>query len=690
MSVRVMKRVVALFAMSVALAACSGGDDGGSPGAVANAANGAANSAANGAAASASDAASAVNAAAVDSASLQASNAPTLPCDVASKQNTSCSAAHSVARLLTKSYTGPLFQIVRASDNKTLDVYPYTNRTAGKTELIGSANTSSADSFCKSTTCSIGYIYDQIDLVAPLKGGFGNVTGTLTLNADGTQSLTVPNRSAGANKTLTVPVLNGFATLILPGSGSTLKVQLLQPPTALSAQAPTQQVSIGNDLPALPGKAAKLSYVKVQGSQVPTVATLAGQAYRQRFGTVNQSIGDSDIAAYMVVGAHYGVSSTCCGTYGNMESSADPSTYVNGEIEGEMFALSFSNGNAATFGYCDGNAAQSPITKDPVCNSLDINWPGVDAEAGVYLYGPQPPAGEKFVTVLSKYSPAGASNVFAVKSGAASQQVLTADYDGVPPEAYIFFKDAGHAFNGQWQGGLSLGEGGDASAAPIQFLEGALLTKATTDTTDDAIQTSIASFYGPPADPVAAACNAGNLIDSPLALAKPDAWAQQNGGEATPAPQTAGFAKGPATVTNTNGSAIANIREIIRVQGNQTYTFNDYVLATSGATAFPGGSIQTDDPNGTEFAWVIDTNTGAIVKGTWGSGQPTSLSAVKAGKWWKITMTFTAPAGSNNAQVFIDPPTSNAAGVRSQQAAYLSATHYCPALAIMKAAASAS
>ncbi len=137
---------------------------------------------------------------------------------------------------------------------------------------------------------------------------------------------------------------------------------------------------------------------------------------------MNQSIGDTDIVAYMVAGAHYGVSSTCCGTYGNMESSADPSTYKNdGEIEGEMFALALSNGNAATFGYCDDNAQQSPIVKDPVCNALDINWPGVDAEAGVYLYGPQAPAKEKFVTVLSKYSLAGASNVFAVKSGSASQ-----------------------------------------------------------------------------------------------------------------------------------------------------------------------------------------------------------------------------------------------------------------------------
>jgi non-reducing end alpha-L-arabinofuranosidase len=671
-----------LFAATLGLAACSGDNSDATPAGAVNA------SASNDSAASADSAAS------VDSAALQVPNAPALPCDAAANANTPCSAAHSVTRLLTKNYKGPLFQLVRASDSKTVDVYPYTRSTlahGADNSLIGSANVNSTNTFCKNTICSVSYIYDQIDLVAPLKGGaFGNVAATLTLNPDGTESLSIPASTGKSKKTTSVPVLNGFATITLPGSAGTLKVQLLQPPTALTAQAPTQQLTIGNDLPALAGTPATLSLVSLQDSQIPALGTLAGQAYRNRFGTVNQSIGDSDIAEYMVAGAHYGQSSTCCGTYGNMESSANPSTYAHGEIEGEMFALSFSNGNAATFGYCDGNAAQSPSVKDPVCNGLDINWPGVDAEAGVYLYGPQQPPKEKFVTVLSKYSPPAASNVFALKSGSASQNVLTADFDATPPEAYIFGNDAGHAFNGQWQGGLSLGEGGDASAAPIQFFEGAIITKATADATDNAIQTSISSFYGPPADKTTAACNAGNLINSPLALAKPAAWAQQNGGTAVPATDVSGIDQGAAMVTGTNGSAVANIREIIRVQGGQTYSFSDYVLATSDATAFPGGSIQTDDPGGNEFAWVVDTNTGSIVKGTWGGGQASSLSAVRSGKWWKITMTFTAPAGSNNAQVFIDPPTSSAAGVRSQQASYLSATHYCPSLAIVKSAATQS
>ncbi|PMS16654.1 alpha-amylase [Trinickia dabaoshanensis] len=612
-----------------------------------------------------------------------------LPCDAASDAGTACSAAHSVTRLLTKHYTGPLFRLVRASDGAAQDIYPYTSFTlpAGvKRALIGTTNVKSVQSFCNKTSCAVSYIYDQVDLVASLKGGaFGNVPATLTLNQDGTQSLTLPSSGPGSQHPVTVLVLNGFATITLPGTQGQLKVQLQQPPVALTAQSPTLALTVGNDLPALAGSSAKLTFTSAAGRQIPGLSTLAGQAYRNRFGTVNQSIGDTDIAAYMVAGAQYDQSSPCCGTYGNMESSANPSTYVHGEIEGEMFALAFSDGAAAVFGYCEGDSNQAPTVKDPVCNGLDVNWPGVDAEAGVYLYGPQQPSNEQFVTVLSKYSPVTGSNVFAVKGGAASQSVLTALYDGVPPEAYIFGNSAGHAFNGQWQGGLSLGEGGDGSPAPVQFFEGAMISKATLSATDNAIQSSIAGFYGPSKDPNGAACYAGNLINAPLSLTEPEAWNQSNGGTAQPATDIYGTSQRAALVTATNGSPVANIHEIIRVQGGQAYTFNDYVLATTNATAFPGGSIQTDDPSGTEFAWALNTNTGAIVRGTWGAGQPTALAAVRVGNWWKVTMTFTAPAGSNNASVFIDPPTSNATGDRSQQTPYLSATHYCPSLSMVTA-----
>jgi non-reducing end alpha-L-arabinofuranosidase len=280
--------IAALLAMTVALAACDGGT--GSTSAQTQATDASTQNSSPTTTPTQSNA----------STSAAESTALPLPCDAATAANTPCSAAHSVTRLLAKNYSGPLFQIQRASDNATQNIYPYTWSTlpnGADRALIGSANASSANAFCNNTSCSITYIYDQIDLVAPLKGGaFGNVAGTLTLNQNGTESLTVPNGGTGSQATTTVPVLNGFATITLPGTAGTLTVQLQQPPTALTTQSPTLQVSIGNDLPALAGTPAKLSFVQLHGTQVPVLATLAGQAYRNRFGTVNQSIGDTEIA----------------------------------------------------------------------------------------------------------------------------------------------------------------------------------------------------------------------------------------------------------------------------------------------------------------------------------------------------------------------------------------------------------
>src|SRR5579864_4166994 len=233
--------IAVVLAMTVGLAACNGDSSGTS----ASQATGVSNAIS-----------SPTNAAAQSnySASAEETTAVPLPCDVAATANTPCSAAHSVTRVLTKNYRGPLFQVQRASDNATQDIYPYASSTlpnGADHTLIGSANVKSANAFCNNTTCSVTYIYDQIDLVAPLKGGaFGNVSATLTLNQDGTESLTVPNSGSGSQKTTTVPVLNGFATITLPGTGGALTVQLLQPPTALTTQSPTLQLSIGNDLPA--------------------------------------------------------------------------------------------------------------------------------------------------------------------------------------------------------------------------------------------------------------------------------------------------------------------------------------------------------------------------------------------------------------------------------------------------------
>jgi hypothetical protein len=79
--------------------------------------------------------------------------AASLPCDIYASGGTPCVAAHSTTRALYASYSGPLYQVRRSSDNATTNISPLS---AG-----GVANAAAQDSFCAGTTCVITEIYDQ-------------------------------------------------------------------------------------------------------------------------------------------------------------------------------------------------------------------------------------------------------------------------------------------------------------------------------------------------------------------------------------------------------------------------------------------------------------------------------------------------------------------------------------------------
>jgi hypothetical protein len=79
--------------------------------------------------------------------------AATGPCDIYGNAGTPCVAAHSTTRALYGSYSGPLYQVRRASDGATTNISPLS---AG-----GVANAAAQDSFCAGTTCVITVIYDQ-------------------------------------------------------------------------------------------------------------------------------------------------------------------------------------------------------------------------------------------------------------------------------------------------------------------------------------------------------------------------------------------------------------------------------------------------------------------------------------------------------------------------------------------------
>jgi hypothetical protein len=98
---------------------------------------------------------------------------PEGPCDVYGAAGNPCVAAHSTTRALYAGYNGPLYQVLRQSDGKKLDigvVQPTGNDPGGY------ANAAAQDEFCANTYCWIAVIYDQSPkgnhLVQAPRGGF--------------------------------------------------------------------------------------------------------------------------------------------------------------------------------------------------------------------------------------------------------------------------------------------------------------------------------------------------------------------------------------------------------------------------------------------------------------------------------------------------------------------------------------
>jgi non-reducing end alpha-L-arabinofuranosidase len=98
---------------------------------------------------------------------------PEGPCDIYAAAGTPCVAAHSSTRALYASYNGPLYQVMRQSDGKTLNigvVKPSANDPGGY------ANATAQDAFCANTYCWVTILYDQSGkgnhLVQAPRGGF--------------------------------------------------------------------------------------------------------------------------------------------------------------------------------------------------------------------------------------------------------------------------------------------------------------------------------------------------------------------------------------------------------------------------------------------------------------------------------------------------------------------------------------
>src|SRR3954454_19026466 len=98
------------------------------------------------------------------------------PCDIYGAAGDPCVAAHSTTRALYAGYSGPLYQVLRQSDGKTLDIGVVQPTASPVPDAGGYANASAQDAFCAHTYCWISIIYDQSPkhnhLVQPPRGGF--------------------------------------------------------------------------------------------------------------------------------------------------------------------------------------------------------------------------------------------------------------------------------------------------------------------------------------------------------------------------------------------------------------------------------------------------------------------------------------------------------------------------------------
>ena len=101
---------------------------------------------------------------------------PKGPCDLYVAAGDPCVAAHSTTRALYASYDGPLYQVVRQSDGKSLDIGVVQPIASPVPDAGGYADAAAQDAFCANTVCWITRIYDQSgkhsDLTQAPRGGF--------------------------------------------------------------------------------------------------------------------------------------------------------------------------------------------------------------------------------------------------------------------------------------------------------------------------------------------------------------------------------------------------------------------------------------------------------------------------------------------------------------------------------------
>jgi non-reducing end alpha-L-arabinofuranosidase len=112
---------------------------------------------------------------------------PEAPGDIYASAGFPCVAAHSTTRALYAAYNGPLYQVMRQSDGKTLDIGVVGPSASPTPDAGGYADAAAQDAFCAGSLCWISIVYDQSGhgnhlyqappgtFKGPAKGGFNTL-----------------------------------------------------------------------------------------------------------------------------------------------------------------------------------------------------------------------------------------------------------------------------------------------------------------------------------------------------------------------------------------------------------------------------------------------------------------------------------------------------------------------------------
>ncbi|HEX7507439.1 MAG TPA: arabinofuranosidase catalytic domain-containing protein, partial [Polyangia bacterium] len=398
---------------------------------------------------------------------------------------TPCGAAHSMARALYSSYSGPLYQVQKASDKSTKDIMVGTD---------GFAKSSDQDSFCSGTTCTIPIIYDQSGNENHLRVTFwaywlmsGGNPATANAAKISVGGHTVYGIKSGSNVAYHSGVQLAGTASVTKGSSTVT----FSSPQTLPANSVLLFVDNTKDCPmnSYPNNCYYKRNFTAAAINAATTVTLTanyvGSSYpatRVYDGTTRGiAVDDEAEAEYAIFdGKSYGT--LCCFDYGAAE--------MTGFDEGNATMEAISWGATTQFGQSGGGSGP---------------WISADIENGMYegyengsakVASNTSITGWPYVTAMlkglsAKDCPSGltSSGCFALKAANSQSGSLewkwnatTKNYGARPP-GYSPQKK---------QGAIILGTGGDGSNTGVGiWFEGAMTKGAPPDATDDAIQANI-------------------------------------------------------------------------------------------------------------------------------------------------------------------------------------------------------